>query len=180
MGEVFNLLDNFTIKNVIMNSGHNNNLENQLINLLNKKKIPYKQVSEFNLNYKGYILNFINDKDNKNENEDSLVFGLTIDNIKLLFTGDAGIESEKYIFNNYELSNYNILKVGHHGSKTSSSIEFINAINPIYSLISVGKNNKFGHPNKETLENLSKSNIYRTDQHGSIVVKIKKNNIIIE
>ena len=180
MGEVFNLLDNFTIKNVIMNSGKNNYLEKKLINLLDIKRIPYQQVSEFSLNYKGYIFNFINDKDIKNENEDSLVFDLTINNIRLLFTGDAGIESEKYILNNYELSNYDILKVGHHGSRTSSSKEFIDKVNPVYALISVGKNNKFGHPNKEALNNLENSKVYRTDQDGSIMLKIKNNKLKIE
>ena len=180
MGEAFNLLDNFTIKNVIMNSGNNNFLEKKLINLLDIKKIPYQQVSEFSLNYKGYIFNFINNKNLKNENEDSLVFDLTINNVKLLFTGDAGIESEKYILDNYELSNYDILKVGHHGSRTSSSKEFIDTISPDYALISVGQNNKFKHPHQETLDNLINSKIYRTDQNGSIMFTIKNNKLRIE
>ncbi|UKI58521.1 MAG: hypothetical protein L6V81_03765 [Clostridium sp.] len=58
--------------------------------------------------------------------------------------------------------------------KTSSSEEFINSVNPKYSIISVGKNNKFGHPNKEVLDTLNDSKIYRTDQDGSIMFKIKK------
>ena len=68
-----------------------------------------------------------------------------------------------------------MLKAGHHGSKTSSSKEFINEINPKYSVISVGKNNRYGHPNKEVLDNLDNSKIYRTDQDGSIMFKIKNN-----
>ena len=73
-----------------------------------------------------------------------------------------------------------LIKVGHHGSKTSSSKEFINEINPKYSIISVGKNNRYGHPNKEALNNLSDSKIYRTDQDGSVVFKIKKNKLEAE
>ena len=72
------------------------------------------------------------------------------------------------------------IKVGHHGSKTSSSKEFINDINPKYSVISVGKNNRYGHPNKEVLDNLKNSKIYRTDQDGSIMFKIKNDKLKIE
>ena len=78
------------------------------------------------------------------------------------------------------LGKVDILKVGHHGSKTSSSKEFINEINPKYSIISVGKNNRYGHPNKKVLENLENSKIYRTDQDGSIMFKIKNNKLKIE
>ena len=73
-----------------------------------------------------------------------------------------------------------VLKVGHHGSKTSSSKEFINEINPNYSIISVGKNNIYGHPNKEVLNTLEDSKIYRIDQDGSIMYKIKNNKLKIE
>ena len=79
--------------------------------------------------------------------------------------------------NKYNISNIDVLKVGHHGSKTSSSKEFINEIKPNYSVISVGKNNRYGHPNKEVLDN---SKIYRTDEDGSIMSKIKNNRLKIE
>ena len=94
--------------------------------------------------------------------------------------GDATTISERYIIENYELSNIDFLKVGHHGSNTSTSKSFYNTIRPKYSLISVGKNNRYGHPNKEVLENLKDSKIYRTDQDGSIMFKIKKNKLRIE
>ena len=78
------------------------------------------------------------------------------------------------------LGKVDILKVGHHGSKTSSSKEFINEINPKYSIISVGKNNRYGHPNKEVLEIFKNSKIYRTDKDGSIMFRINKNKLKIE
>ena len=96
------------------------------------------------------------------------------------FEENYGTQREKDILEKYNLSNIDFLKVGHHGSNTSSSEEFINSINPKYSLISVGKNNRYGHPNKEVLNNLSDSKIYRTDQDGSIMFKIKKNKLRIE
>ena len=78
------------------------------------------------------------------------------------------------------MENIDVLKVGHHGSKASSSKNFINEINPKYSVISVGKNNRYGHPKKEVLNNLKDSKIYRTDQDGSIMFKIKNNKLKIE
>ena len=87
---------------------------------------------------------------------------------------------KKEILTRYNLSNIDVLKVGHHGSKTSSSKDFINEINPKYSIISVGKNNRYGHPNKEVLDILSESKIYRTDEDGSIMFKIKNNKLEVE
>lgn len=87
-----------------------------------------------------------------------------------LFTGDAEelIESEVL---NFDIDS-DVLKVGHHGSTTSSSIEFLNKVSPEISIISCGINNKFNHPSKSTLENLSNinSSIYRTDEDGTIVL----------
>ena len=94
--------------------------------------------------------------------------------------GDAGEDKEKDILDEYNLSDIDALKVGNHGSDTSSSKEFIDIMNPKYSIISVGKNNRYGHPNKEVLNNLEDSKIYRTDQDGSIMFKIKKNKLKIE
>ena len=73
-----------------------------------------------------------------------------------------------------------MLKIGHHGSKTSSSKEFIEEVNPNYSIISASKNNRYGHSNKEVLENLKDSKIYRTDQDDSITFKIKNNKLKIK
>lgn len=97
-----------------------------------------------------------------------------------MFMGDASITTEKEILNKYNLPDIDVLKVGHHGSKTSSSKDFINVINPNYSIISVGKNNRYGHPNKEALDSLEDSKIYRTDEDGSIMFKIKNNKLQIE
>ena len=83
--------------------------------------------------------------------------------------GDAGVEVEEDLIEKYNLKDIDILKVGHHGSRTSSSKIFIAEINPKYSVISVGKNNRYGHPNDSVLENLEDSKIYRTDEDGSIM-----------
>ena len=96
-----------------------------------------------------------------------------------MLMGDAGVEKEKDILDKYNLLDIDVLKVGHHGSKTSSSKDFINTMNPNYSIISVGKNNRYDHPNKEVLDNLKESKIYRTDKDGSIMFKIKNNKLKI-
>jgi competence protein ComEC len=94
--------------------------------------------------------------------------------------GDASDSTEKEILNKYNLPDIDVLKVGHHGSKTSSSKEFIDEINPKNSIVSVGKNNRYGHPNKEVLENLKNTKIYRTDENGSIMFKIRNRNLKID
>ena len=122
----------------------------------------------------------INDNLYDNENDNSLVLLIEINDLKFLLMGDAGVLVEKNLMDRYNLKEIDILKVGHHGSKSSSSKEFIDEVNPKYSIISVGKNNRYGHPNNEVLENLKDSKIYRTDRDGSIMFMIKNNKLKIE
>ena len=179
MGEAINLVNNFKVKNVVFNCGEFNELEKELIKVLDKNKIKYYSCIK-ELNIDNNKLHFLQTKFYDNENDNSNVIYTKLDGYKFMFMGDAGVEKEKNILEKYNLSNIDVLKVGHHGSKTSSSKEFINEINPNYSIISVGKNNRYGHPNKEVLNNLSDSKIYRTDQDGSIKFKIKNNKLKIE
>ena len=154
-------------------------LEKELIKVLDKKKIKYYSCIK-ELNIDNNKLYFLQTKEYDNENDNSNVIYSELNVYKFMFMGDAGIDKEKDILDKYNLSNVDVLKVGHHGSKTSSSKEFINVINPKYSIISIGKNNRYGHPNKEVLNNLSDSKIYRTDQDGSIMFKIKNTKLKIE
>ena len=179
MGEGINLVNNFKVEKVIFNCGPCNDLEQELIKVLDKKKIKYYSCIK-ELNIDNNKLYFLQTKEYDNENDNSNVIYSELNVYKFMFMGDAGIDKEKDILDKYNLSNVDVLKVGHHGSKTSSSKEFINVINPKYSIISVGKNNRYGHPNKEVLENLENSKIYRTDEDGSIMFKIKNNELKIE
>ena len=179
MGEAVNLVNNFKVKKVIFNCGNFNTLETELIKLLKIKKIKYYSCIK-ELNIDNNKLYFLQTKEYDNENDNSNVIYTELDGYKFMFMGDSGVEKEKDILNKYNISGIDVLKIGHHGSKTSSSKEFINEINPNYSIISVGKNNRYGHPNKEVLNNLSDSKIYRTDQDGSIMFNIKKNKLRIE
>ena len=179
MGEAINLVENFKVEKVIFNCGEFNELEQELIKELDKKKIPYYPCIK-ELNIDNNKLYFLSNRDYENENDNSSVVYTEFNNHKFLFMGDAGIEKEKDILEKYNISTIDVLKIGHHGSKTSSDKNFINENNPKYSIISVGKNNRYGHPNKEVLDNLEKSKIYRTDQDGSIMFKIKNNKLKIE
>ena len=174
MGEAINLVNNFKVENVIFNCGEYNDLEQELIKVLDKKKIKYYSCIK-ELNIDKYKLEFLNTKEYDNENDNSNVIYFNYNDYKFLFMGDAGIEKEKDILDKYNLRNVDFLKIGHHGSNTSSSDLFINSINPKYSLISVGKNNRYGHPKDEVLETLKNSKIYRTDLDGSIEIKLNKN-----
>ena len=179
MGGSINLVNDFKVEKVIFNCGEFNDLEKDLINALNKKKIKYYScIKELTIDKNK--LYFLQTKEYDNENDNSNVIYTKIGGYKFMFMGDASSTTEKEVMSKYNLPNIDVLKVGHHGSKTSSSEEFINKINPIYSIISVGKNNRYGHPNKEVLNNLDNSKIYRTDQDGSIMFKIKNNKLKIE
>lgn len=120
---------------------------------------------------------------NSNTYEDlnnySACIKLTYQNITYLFMGDAESLSENEIKTDIKAD---VLKVGHHGSDTSSSISFLNKVNPSYAIISVGEDNSYNHPKKEVLDRLKKvgANIYRTDLNGTIIVKTDGNNIKIE
>ena len=179
MGESIDLVENFKVEKVIFNCGEYNDLEKELIKVLDKKKIPYYScIKELNIDKNK--LYFLQTKEFDNENDNSNVIYTELNGYKFMFMGDASNTIEYEILNEYNLPDIDVLKVGHHGSKTSSSEEFINEIKPKYSIISVGKNNRYGHPNKEVLENLDNSKIYRTDQDGSIMFKIKNNKLKIE
>lgn len=100
---------------------------------------------------------------------------LAYGDFSIMFTGDAEEYTEKEFLNYYKSKPYpdvNLLKVGHHGSAYSTSIDFVNAINPEYAVISCGKDNVYGHPSSTVLENLAGCWVYRTDEVGSVVVTI--------
>lgn len=110
-------------------------------------------------------------------NNNSIVCKLYYKNFSMIFTGDMEENAEKLIlqkFKNSNILNSTVLKVGHHGSKTSSTLAFLEAVKPKMALIGVGENNKFGHPNDEVIKRLKTfgTRIYRTDKMGEITLII--------
>ena len=168
IGYANKIMEEIKVKNVWINKNQINELESQIIS-----KVDTNDFNKFE------IIN-LNNQIKEDENDSSLVLYFKINHLSFLIMGDAGIEVEKEIIKEYNLKNIQVLKVGHHGSKTSTSLEFIEEIKPTYSIISVGKNNRYGHPNKEVLDNLANSKIYRTDEDGTIMFQIKKDKFKIK
>ncbi len=106
----------------------------------------------------------------KPTNNVSVVGRLVYGDIEILLTGDIEKKVENYLVNqNYNLES-DILKLAHHGSKTSSNYNFLKAVNPEIAIISVGENNHYKHPSKEVLERIKDLIVYRTDKHGDIKI----------
>jgi competence protein ComEC len=107
-----------------------------------------------------------------NLNNTSVVIRMQYRDVSLLFTGDAEMEAEGEMVSRYgDFLHCSLLKTGHHGSKTSSTEEFLDAVHPTYAVISVGRFNKFGHPSEDVISRLHAlhAEIYRTDEEGAII-----------
>ncbi len=116
--------------------------------------------------------------DEGNLNNCSAIVKLTYKDKSFLFTGDAEKETEEKLEN----VKADVLKVGHHGSSTSSSERFIKKVSPEYAVMSLGEDNDYGHPHKEVRQLFEKFNIktYRTDECGTVIVKTDGEKITVE
>lgn len=114
--------------------------------------------------------------DKENENNNSLLLRLNYGESKFLFTGDLEADAEAALPAETDIS-ADVLKVGHHGSHTSTSQEFLNRVAPSIAIIGVGAKNKYGHPDKNIIKRLEErvARIYRTDIDGTITLRVKEN-----
>lgn len=170
LGDTNYLIDNFNVGKILINSNNINKLEESIIKRFSNIEIA-KQDYYFEIGDANFLqLN----KNLEDENDSSLVFLVYINNRKILLTGDASIKSEEEIMKDYDIGSVDILKAGHHGSKTSSSEEFIKEVSPKLILISAGVDNKFNHPNKEVINLYKKLNIpyLVTNKVGSIEISL--------
>ena len=169
-GEAINLIRNFNVDKIYLNQGKFNSLEKNII--MNHKKTF--QIAEGDLIKLGRISLIELNKAFDDENDSSTILLMYYKNLKILLTGDASVKSEKYILDTYDLGHVDILKLGHHGSKTSTGEDLLKEIRPSLGLISCGKDNKFNHPHKVTIEKLKKYKIryLRTDIEGSIKINL--------
>jgi competence protein ComEC len=141
------------VRNIVLKAGDKIKYQNSVIDVLSPGQEKFKDI-----------------------NENSLVFNLIYKDTNFLFTGDIGKRVEELIKD--KVGKIDILKVAHHGSKYSSSAEFLNIIQPKVAVIEVGENS-YGHPTEETLEKLEQigASIFRTDEHGTIKVIPKDNTV---
>lgn len=109
-------------------------------------------------------------------NNNSLVFMVEVEGQKLLLTGDAGVEEERAILESQKEVKADLLKVGHHGSNSATSPQWIEAVNPSYAVISCGAGNRYGHPHAETLSTLNERAVllFRTDHSGTLYFVLEK------
>jgi competence protein ComEC len=153
--------------------------ENVLDALANKnlKYTVPKEGKTFNLGNAVFETIYVGN-DTKDLNNTSIVLKMTFGNKSFLFTGDATDISEQKMLNKNIKSD--VLKVGHHGSEYSTTDEFLKKVDPSISVISVGKDNKYGHPSKKTIDKLKDTEIYRTDIDQTIIIKTDGNKLDIE
>ena len=187
-GGLIYLLENIKVEKILIGKQFekNENFE-YIVNLANKKHIKIIELQAGNkINIeKNSSLEIlwpsVAEKISENAiNNNSLVCKFVYKNFSMLLTGDIESIAEEKLLGKYKNTNRlnaNILKIAHHGSKTSSNQEFLNEVNPKIALIGVGRKNKFGHPNQEVLERLKEKGIqiYRTDQNGEIQIIVKNN-----
>ncbi|MFA5838821.1 MAG: ComEC/Rec2 family competence protein [Candidatus Paceibacterota bacterium] len=168
--------------------GADTDIYNILKNLVkdeNSKIILARNNMVFNLDENIFLKILFPDRDvsGMDTNDASIVAQLVYGNNEFLFTGDSPQKIEEYLvlINGEKLSS-DVLKVGHHGSKTSSSKSFIGFVSPEYAVISVGADNKYGHPNKEVIDLLNEfgSKILKTSESGTIVFETDGENLYLK
>ena len=172
LGNSYSLVDKFKVDKVYFNHNSYNKNELRLIEKLTKKKIDYEKMNS--IKTKNFYLENLNYMNTDNENDASLVINIRYKNKYMLFMGDSSIKTEKYLLNTYNFSNIDVLKVGHHGSITSTSEEFLKEIRPKIGLISCALVNKFKHPSNEVIKRLKKYNvkIYQTRYDGGVKINL--------
>lgn len=178
-GGFVSLIYNNRIKEVFRPKPDSTEKSIRLEKFLNSKKIKthiYNK-SYFNIgNSKVYVLNDPDDFifNSFSSNDRSGILKIVHGSTSFLFVGDCEFPGENYLATKFrKMLNSDVLKVGHHGSKTGSSLAFLKLVSPDISLISAGIKNKFDHPSKEVISNLSRVNskIYRTDLSGAILLQ---------
>ncbi len=171
IGGLDNVIKNFDIGTIYMpNVVATTKTYEEVIDAISAKKLKVtspKTGDKFTVgNVECEVMSIRNDKDDYNNC--SIVIKMDFNNVSYLFTGDA----EESVESSRKWPHIDVLKVGHHGSNTSSSKKFLEQIKPEVALISVGQGNTYGHPTQATLKRLSNigAKIYRTDENGTILL----------
>lgn len=177
IGGLVDVLKSFPVKKVL-DSGKEHTTITYLdyLNLIESKGIPLEvptsgETIALDSSIKIQVLNS-GDRNANDNNDNSIVLKITYGSVSFLLTGDAGIDVESDLISKFDLKS-TILKAGHHGAKTSTSQEFVNAVKPEATILSYGKDNSYGHPVSEVVNRLkaSGSKLYSTAESGDIVVR---------
>ena len=178
-------MENVSVKNVLLpRETPSQAVQNVLRKKGNTRIIPVLPKQQIELD--GVMLEVIHasqeKEESRNKNEVSAVLRISYGKSSFLFTGDLESGGEMEILSSGKNIKSTVLKVGHHGSKTSSTDDFLRAVAPQYGVISVGENNSFGHPHPQTLERLAahRIKVLRTDKQGALVFESDGNEINVE
>lgn len=179
IGGLDDVINNFKIKNVLMpKKTTTTKTYEDVLKAIKNANLKIKTPKVGDIFYVGMakceVMGIENDAENLNEN--SIIIELTYGDKKFLFTGDAEVANEKL----RSWDDIDVLKVAHHGSRTSSSEEFLEQVKPEYAIISCGQDNDYGHPHKEVIGRLKGVKIYRTDKEGTILITSDGENLEFE
>lgn len=179
IGGLDDVINNFKIKNVLMpKKTTTTKTYEDVLKAIQNANLKIKTPRVGDIFYVGMakceVMGIENDAENLNEN--SIIIELTYGDKKFLFTGDAEVANEKL----RSWDDIDVLKVAHHGSRTSSSEEFLEQVKPEYAIISCGRDNDYGHPHQEVMDRLKGVKIYRTDEEGTILITSDGENLEFE
>lgn len=179
IGGLPEVIKNFEVGNIYMpNKTHNTEAFESFLLAIQDKGMKFKTpvAGDKFIDKEGLSLEVLApEKDttsSDNLNNYSIVLKLAYEDNSFLFTGDAEAESEQIMLNNnYDLA-ADVLKIGHHGSDTSTTEQFLERVDPRYAIVSAGQDNQYGHPSQSIMDRLTSkiTNVYRTDENGTIVI----------
>lgn len=179
MGSAKELIDNFKVAEIIIGGWSEEQYRDMdFVTVAREKKVKMTVLKRGDQWVAGgarfAVLSPLEQEENKNDS--SIVLFTELGGVSWLLTGDMGEEGERELLRTFPQLQADILKVGHHGSKTSSSAPFLEQLQPKAALISVGKDNRYGHPHGDVIGNLEGNGIkvFRTDEDGSIIYKYYK------
>ncbi|MCT4594542.1 MAG: MBL fold metallo-hydrolase [Anaeromicrobium sp.] len=183
IGSLDTVINNFKIGNVLLpNIIHTTKTYRDVISAIKNKNIKVtkpKIGNTFKVGDSTCVILAPRDKKYHNLNDYSIVIKVIFGNTSYIFTGDSEKDSEEEMVRNRISLKSNVLKVGHHGSRSSTSDAFLNEVSPQYAVISCGRKNDYKHPHRETVEKLRLKGIplYRTDESGTIISTSDGNSI---
>lgn len=182
IGSASEIIKNFSVERIVMSDEESNSASYEyLLDAIISYDIPVDKArpnTEYSFgDCKLTILAPL--AENNDLNECSIVCRLECGEVSFLFTGDAGNDSEQEMLQSGRILASTVLKVGHHGSSTSSTKDFLAAVQPEFAVISCGSNNSYGHPHDNTLKRLDDvgAKVYRTDINGTVTVSTDGKNI---
>ncbi|MEK4128551.1 excalibur calcium-binding domain-containing protein [Solibacillus sp. FSL W8-0474] len=179
VGGLVSVLNSISVKNFV-NSGkaHTTDTYSQILSLVKTKKIKYiepeiEQILIGNWTSDFYMQTLFADSLAKDTNDASIVLKVGYKDVEFLLMADASEDLEGLLVDSYDSLKVQILKAGHHGSNTSSSKYFLDAVQPEVTILSYGKNNSYKHPHSDVLMRLkaAKSKVYSTAESGTIIIK---------